>query len=114
MNVENIKKVFREIKKEANLTYARTSVDSLGDCSSCVSAAIFDRYGEKATGIWLKHWKHGMNKSSKDLEDKSSVYISHNITEEQAKVVFKVLSKYFNINNGEYDPYTCIEISEKY
>lgn len=114
MNVENIKKVFREIKKEANLTYARTSADSLGDCSSCVSAAIFNRYGKGATGIWLKYWKHGMNRSTKDLEDMRSVYISHNITEEQAKVVFKVLSKYFNITNGGYDPYTCIEISEKY
>jgi hypothetical protein len=112
MNKEILKAAFREAKKAARLDFAVTNPDGLGDCNSCVWAAIVDKYGESSRGIWAKAWRHGMN-GGRDIAYLDRVYISHDLTEEQAAAVLAVFAKYYTIESGAYSPDKCIIISEK-
>lgn len=113
MNKEQLKATFRGFKKEAKADYAITAPDSLGDCMSCVNATLCDKYGEESKGIWAKAWKHGMN-SGRDLAFCESVYIAHDLTEEQAAAFYKVFSKHYNITPLEYEPSKCFCLYEKH
>lgn len=112
MNKELLKKTFREWKKAAKADYAITYPDNLGDCNSCVGYALCEKYGEESKGIFLKHWTHGMN-ADKPVEKVKSVYIAHDLTEEQAETVYQVFGQYYNILPEKYDPYKCFQLFEK-
>lgn len=113
MDKELLKKAFREYKKAAKLAYAITYPDNLGDCMSCVNYALSEKYGEDSKGIWAKHWVHGMNGYGLTVSDIDSIRIAHDITEEQAKTLYEVFGKYYNITPSAYDPCKCFTLYEK-
>ena len=113
MNKRKLNTVFRIIKIAANLDYAITNADAYGDCNTCVNSMLCEAFGVESKGIWTKHWTKGMNKGGpwKDVDD---VYIAHDITEEQAKTIVKVLEHYgYNVEPKEYNPLKCFVISER-
>lgn len=112
MNKELLKETFRAWKKAAKADYAITYPDSFGDCQSCVNYALAEKYGEESKGIFLKEWKHGMNRG-RDVEYLKSVYIAHDITEEQAKVFYDVFGESYKVFPKEYAPARCFELFEK-
>ena len=112
MNKELLKETFRAWKKAAKADYAITYPDNLGDCMSCVNYALCEKYGEESKGIFLKHWKHGMN-GGDDVECLNYVYIAHDITEEQAKVFYDVFGEHYKVFPEKYDPHKCFELFEK-
>ena len=112
MNKHKLNEVFRVIKIMANLDYAITNADAYGDCQSCVNYALCEAFGVESKGIWTKHWTKGMNAGGpwKDLDD---VCIAHDITEEQANTIVKVLEHYgYKVEPREYNPRKCFVISE--
>ena len=111
MNKELLKETFRAWKKAAKADSAITYTDALGDCQSCVNYALCEKYGEESKGIFLKAWKHGMNGGS-DVEYLNSVYIAHDITEEQAKVFYDVFCEHYKVFPKKYDPCKCFELFE--
>ena len=54
-----------------------------------------------------------MNKG-RDVEYLKSVYIAHDITEEQAKVFYDVFGENYKVFPKKYDPSKCFELFEKY
>ena len=112
MNKELLKETFRAWKKVAKANYAITYPDSLGDCMSCVNCALAEKYGEESKGIFLKEWRHGMNGGG-DVEYLKSVYIAHDITEEQAKVFYDVFGEHYKVFPEEYNHSRCFELFEK-
>lgn len=112
MNKRKLNTVFRIIKIAASLEYAITNADTYGDCQTCVNYALCETFGEESKGIWTKHWLKGMNKGDA-WKDLNKVYIGHDITEEQAKIIVRVLESYgYNVEPKEYDPRKCFVISE--
>lgn len=112
MDKKRLQATFREWKKAAQADYAITAPDSLGDCMSCVNAALCDKYGEDSTGIWAKEWKHGINGGS-DIERLDEVCIAHDITEEQADIFYKTFGKDYFITPATYTPSRCFILYEK-
>ena len=112
MNKELLKETFRAWKKAAKADYAITYPDALGDCQSCVNCALSEKYGKESKGIFLKEWKHGMN-GGRGVEYLNSVYIAHDITEEQAEVFYDVFCEHYKVFPEEYNPYKCFELFEK-
>lgn len=113
MDKELLKKSFREYKKAASLDYAITRPDNLGGCMTDVNWTLSEKYGENSKGIWAKHWVFGMNGSGVDVSGTEHLYITHDITEEQAKTFYEVFGKYYNITPTAYDPATCFCLYEK-
>lgn len=112
MNKRKLNTVFRIIQIAAKLDYAITNADAYGDCQSCVNYALGEEFGVESKGIWTKHWTKGMNAGGawKDLDD---VCIAHDITEDQAKIIVRVLESYgYNVEPKEYNPCECFVISE--
>ena len=112
MNKEILKATFRAWKKAAKADYAITYPDALGDCQSCVNYALSEKYGEESKGIFLKEWKHGINGGS-DVEHLKSVYIAHDITEEQAQIFYDVFGEHYKVFPNEYSSRRCFELFEK-
>jgi len=113
MEKELLKQTFRDFKKASGVDYAITYPDNLGDCMSCVNYALCEKYGEESKGVWVKHWTHGMNGHGHGVEGTKSVYVAHDLTEEQAKVFYEVFSEHYNVTPEEYDPSKCFRIYEK-
>lgn len=111
MDVKKLKKVFIELKQAAALDFAITSPDTLGDCQSCVWCSIAEKYGEKSRGVWVKHWRHGMNKG-KPLADLEKIYIAHDLTDEQSAEVLRILAKYYELESATFAHNKSIIISE--
>lgn len=112
MNKRKLNTVFRIIKIAANLDYAITNADNYGDCQNCVNHKLCEDFGVESKGIFTKHWTRGMNAGG-PWKDINYVCIAHDITEEQAKVIVKVLESYgYNVEPKEYNPYKCFVISE--
>lgn len=112
MNKVKLNRVFKEIKTKANMDYAITTPDKYGDCNTCVNAELADVFGEDSTGIYAKHWVTGMNSGGpwKYLND---VYIGHDITEEQAKLMIEVLeANGYEVEPKEYNPSKAFLIKE--
>ena len=104
---EKVKKVFEKIKEKAGLDFAVPQ--ALGDCGSCTWAEIDNRYGKDAKGIWLKYFTFGMNK---EKWNKERNFISHNLTDEQKKIVKEELDKYFVVE-WDMSDLQCITIKNK-
>ena len=112
MNKRKLNTVFRMIQTAAKLDYAITNADAYGDCQSCVNYALCEAFGEESKGIWTKHWTKGMNAGGA-WQYLGEVYIGHDITEEQAKIIVKILeTQGYNVEPKEYDPRKCFVISE--
>ena len=112
MNKRKLNKVFEEIKAKSNMDYAITNTDDYGDCNTCVNCELADVFGEESKGIYVKHWTTGMNAGGpwKDLND---VYIGHDITEEQAKIMVEVLeANGYAVEPRVYDERKCFCIKE--
>lgn len=112
MDKIKLNSVFREIKKKAKMDYAVSTPDKYGDCNTCVNYELADVFGEDSTGIYAKHWVTGMNAGGpwKYLDD---VYINHDITEEQAKVMIDVFkANGYDIQPITYDPAKAFLIKE--
>lgn len=112
MNKIKLNAVFKEIKKKANMDYAVTSADKYGDCNSCVNYGLGEAFGFESKGIWAKHWLKGMNKGCpwKELDD---VYIGHDITDGQAKIMVNVLEENgYIVEPREYDTTVSFRIRE--
>ena len=112
MNKELLKKTFREYKKAAGLDYAITRPDSLGYEQDDVNWTLCEKYGEDSKGIWAKHWVKGYNEDG-GVERQHEVIIAHDITEEQAKVLYEVFGKDYVVLPESYDPWKCFCIHEK-
>ena len=114
MDKKMLQATFREWKKAANADYAITNPTSLGDCSSCVNAALSRKYGKYSKGVFAAHWTSGMNKDG-DLADPdyNMVYIQHDITEEQARLFYEVFGKNYNILPESYNPIFTFILFEK-
>lgn len=112
MDKIKLNRVFKQIKKEAHMDYVVTNADEYGDCNSCVNAELGIEFGIESKGIWAKHWLHGMNKGGawKDLDE---LYIAHDITEDQAKILVKILEDNgYSVEPKQYNPMKCFCIKE--
>lgn len=120
MDKKMLQRTFREYKKASGVAYAITNPDGLGDCSSCVNYALCKKYGEDSHGIYVKHWTRGMNGDYPlDHKDRNgedvvkTVYIAHDLNEEEAEVFYKVFGENYNILPATYEPYRCFSLYEK-
>ena len=112
MNKIKLNRVFKEIKTKANMDYAVPTPDKYGDCNTCVNYSLGEEFGIDSKGIYAKHWTTGMNKGCpwKDLDD---VYIGHDITEEQARIMIEVLeANGYDVEPKEYDESKAFRIKE--
>lgn len=112
MDKIKLNRVFKEIKTKAKMDYAITTPDKYGDCNTCVNAELADVFGIDSKGIYAKHWTTGMNAGGawKYLDD---VYVGHDITEEQAKVMVEVLeANGYAVEPREYNPCKAFLIKE--
>ena len=112
MDKIKLNRVFKEIKAKAKMDYAVSTPDNYGDCNTCVNAELADIFGFESTGIYAKHWTTGMNAGGawKYLDD---VYIGHDITEEQAKIMVDVLeANGYVVEPREYNPNKSFLIKE--
>ena len=112
MNKIKLNRVFKEIKTKANMDYAVPTPDKYGDCNTCVNSELAFEFGDESTGIYAKHWTTGMNAGGpwKYLDD---VYIGHDITEDQAKIMVEVLeANGYVVEPREYDPSRAFLIKE--
>lgn len=113
MDKIKLNRVFKEIKTKAKMDYAITTPDKYGDCNTCVNAELADVFGIDSKGIYAKHWTTGMNAGGawKYLDD---VYIGHDITEEQAKIMVEVLeANGYAVEPREYNPCKAFLIKEE-
>lgn len=81
-------RTLRLIQHYAHLDYA------LGEgicCMTCTWATIANEYSTQSHGIWVKWYRHGMNR--KVWKDMQEVWIAHNLTSEQMRVVLDLLKK---------------------
>ena len=112
MNKRKLNKVFNLIKKETKMDYAITNTDEYGDCNTCVNSELAFEFGIDSTGIYAKHWLKGMNKG-KPWKYLDYVYIGHDITEEQAKVMIDIFkANEYDIQPTEYNPSKAFIIKE--
>ena len=112
MDKRKLNRVFKEVQTKAKLDYAITNTDEYGDCNTCVNYEIADVFGIDSKGIYAKHWLKGMNKGCpwKDLD---SVYIGHDLTEEQGKILIDVFkANEYTITPEEYNPDRAFNIKE--
>lgn len=113
MDKIKLNRVFKELKDKSNMDYAVTTPDDYGDCNTCVNYGFADEFGEESTGIYTKHWTTGMNKGCPWTE-LDSVYIGHDITEEQAKIMVEVLeANGYEVQPKEYNPSKAFLIKEE-
>jgi len=103
MNKQKIAESFAKWAKETNADYAIVETDGYGDCNTCVNTELSYVFGDDSTGVFLKHWKYGMNASA-PLSEQDSVYVSHDITEEQAEKFIKIMDEEFRIFPKKYNP----------
>lgn len=112
MNKIKLNAVFKEIKQKAGMDYAIPTPDAYGDCNTCVQWELAERFGVDSTGIYAKHWRTGMN-AGKPWKYLDYVYISHDITEEQASIMVQVLKESgYSVTPEEYDPTKAFLIKE--
>lgn len=112
MDKIKLNRVFKEIKKATKMDYAVPTPDKYGDCNTCVNCELADVFGIDSKGIYAKHWTTGMNAGGpwKDLDD---VYIGHDITEEQAKIMIEIFgANGYDIQPKEYNPSKAFLIKE--
>ena len=112
MDKRKLNRVFKEIKTKANLDYAVTNADEYGDCNTCVNSELAFEFGIDSKGIYAKHWLKGMNKGEawKYLD---SVYIGHDLTEVQGKILIDVFKDNgYHIEPEIYDPRRAFKIKE--
>ena len=112
MDKRKLNRVFKEIKTKANLDYAITNTDKYGDCNTCVAYGLADIFGIDSKGIYAKHWLKGMNKGCpwKELD---KVYIGHDLTEVQGKILIDVFkANGYIIEPEEYNPNRAFNIKE--
>lgn len=112
MDKRKLNRVFKEIKTKANLDYAITNTDDYGDCNTCANYEIADEFGIDSRGIYAKHWLRGMNAGGawKYLDD---VYIGHDLTEEQGKILIDVFkANGYTIEPEVYNPTKAFKIKE--
>ena len=113
MDKRKLNRVFKEVQTKAKLDYAITNTDVYGDCNTCVNYEIADVFSIDSKGIYAKHWLKGMNKGCawKDLD---SVYIGHDLTEEQGKILIDVFkANGYIITPEEYNPSKSFKIKEE-
>lgn len=110
MNLQLVKKAFDEFKSVKGIDYSIIYTDEYGDCNTCVNAKLCDIYGEDSNGIYLKHWEEGMNEEE-PIEELDTLFIAHDITEEQGKELYKIFSKYFVVEPKEYCSNKCYKIT---
>lgn len=112
MNKVKLDRVFEEIKTKSNMDYAITNADEYGDCNTCVNSELAFEFGVDSTGIYTKHWLKGMNGGT-PWRHLDSVYIGHDITEEQAKIMIEVLEvNGYVVEPREYNPRKAFVIKE--
>jgi hypothetical protein len=112
MDKRKLNRVFKEIKTKANLDYAVTNTDEYGDCNTCAAYEFADRFGVDSRGIYTKHWLKGMN-AGRPWKYLDSVYIGHDLTEEQGKVLIDVFKENgYHIEPEEYNPARSFKIME--
>ena len=112
MNARKVNTVFKKIKEATGMTYAITNTDDYGDCQSCVNYSLYSEFGGESTGIFLKHWRRGMNASGA-IKNENRLLIAHDITEKQAKEMVKILeSNGYVVTPREYNPAKCFIICE--
>ena len=112
MDKRKLNRVFKEVKIKANLDYAVTNADEYGDCNTCVAYELADVFGIDSRGIYAKHWLKGMNAGGawKYLD---RVYIGHDLTEEQGKILIDVFkANGYAIEPEEYNPSRAFNIKE--
>lgn len=112
MDKRKLNRVFKEIKAKANLDYAITNTDEYGDCNTCVNYAFADIFGIDSKGIYAKHWLKGMN-AGRAWKYLDNVYIGHNLTEEQGKILIDVFkANGYDIQPEVYNPTKAFQIKE--
>lgn len=112
MNKVKLNRVFKEIQQKAKMDYAVPTPDKYGDCNTCINYELADVFGVDSKGIYAKHWVTGMNKGCpwKELND---VYIGHNITEAQARIMIDVLeANGYDVEPKEYNSKKAFLIKE--
>ena len=112
MDKIKLNRVFKEVKTKAKMDYAVPTPDKYGDCNTCVNSELADVFGIDSKGIYAKHWTTGMNAGGpwKYLD---YVYIGHDITEEQAKIMIEVFeANGYEIEPKEYNPCKAFIIKE--
>ena len=112
MDKRKLNRVFEEIKTKAKMDYTVTNADEYGDCNTCVQCELGDVFGIDSKGIYTKHWLKGMN-AGRAWKYLDNVYIGHDITEEQAKIMVEVLeANGYEVEPREYDSSKAFLIKE--
>ena len=112
MDKRKLNRVFEEIKNKAKLDYAVTNPDEYGDCNTCVQYALGEQFGYESKGIYVKHWLKGMN-AGKNYKSLDYVYISHDLTEEQAEILIATFQENgYDIEPKVYDASRAFKIEE--
>ena len=112
MDKIKLNRVFKEIKNKAKMDYAISTPDKYGDCNTCVNYELGEEFGVESTGIYAKHWVTGMNAGG-PWKYLNNVYIGHDITEEQAKIMVEVLeANGYAVEPKEYNPRKAFLIKE--
>ena len=112
MDKRKLNRVFKEVKEKAHLDYAITNTDDYGDCCTCTDYELASVYGVDSRGIYPKHWLKGMN-AGKAWKHLDSVYISHDLTEEQGEILINVFkANGYVITPEKYNPNQAFKIKE--
>lgn len=113
MNKCKLIDTFTKIKNATKMDYAVVNTDDYGDCNTCVNYGLSDEFGIDSTGIYIKHWSHGMNRG-KSWKELKGVFIAHDIKKEQADIMIKTLKENgYEIEPKEYDVSKAFLIKEK-
>lgn len=113
MNKNKLTETFTKIKKAAKMDYAVVNADEYGDCNTCVNYGLSDEFGIDSTGIYAKHWSHGMNKG-RPWKELRGIFIAHDITKEQADIMIKIFEENgYEIEPKEYDVSKAFCVKEK-
>ena len=110
MDRKILRKALARCKKEAGLAYALAKAPD--DCMTCSNYSLAQKHGDDSKGIWVKWFSFGMNRQTWEVNCKDGVYIVHDLTEEQGKIVKAILSETYDVD-WDGDASRCILIKEK-
>jgi hypothetical protein len=110
MDKQKLRKELNRCKREAVLDFALTK--ALDDCNTCTNAALAEKYGEHSTGIWVKWFWFGMNRSTWEKVCKGGLLIAHTLTKAQGQKVKEILAQTYDVD-WDGDDTKCITIKEK-
>lgn len=113
MDLQRLESAFEAVKTAANLDYAISSfMDEHGEDMHQAQKSLDETYGPNATGIWVKRWECGINKSW-PIGHVDKLYVCHSITDEQGEILVKTLEQLgYTVYPRERRAWMAFQLSE--